>query len=378
MPEPALATDDPEELRARLALLRVPGVGPIAFRNLIEAAGSARAALAAPNLEVVLPTPTRAALRKADWSGADRDLEWLALTGHQLLQLGDSAYPPLLATFPGAPPMLFLQGDAQLLSASQIALVGSRNPTPGGRSAAREFAAEFCRQGFAVTSGLAIGIDAASHLGALDAGGATVAVMGTGPDRIYPASHLQLAHRIADQGALVTEFPVGTMALPGNFPRRNRIIAGLSLGTLVVEAAQRSGSLLTARFAAEQGREVFAIPGSIQNPMARGCHALIRQGAKLVENAKDVVEELGPVSVALVESLTPAVAGAPSEQSLDRHYRQLLELMGFDPVSVDSLVADSELTPAEVSSMLLILELQGRVAAASGGRYVRIGSESSR
>ena len=378
MLEHPAATEDPEELRARLALLRAPGIGPVAFGRLLATAGSARAALAAGGGGVELAVAARAALRRPDWAGADRDLEWLAQGGHQLLQLGSRDYPPLLAACAGAPPILFLQGERALLSAPQIALVGSRNPTPGGRSAAREFAAELSRRGLTVTSGLALGIDAEGHRGALDAGGLSIAVMGTGPDRVYPARHLELAHRIAARGALVTEFPVGTAALPGNFPRRNRIIAGLALGTLVVEAAEHSGSLLTARCAAEQGREVFAIPGSIQNPMARGCHALIRQGAKLVENADHVVEELGPVLGALVEGLAAADPVAAAPEALDSQYQTLLELMGFDPVSVDSLVARSELTPGELSSMLLILELQGRVAAVSGGRYIRIGSESPR
>jgi DNA processing protein len=253
----------------------------------------------------------------------------------------------------------------------QLAMVGSRNPTPGGVRTATDFAAHLARAGLVITSGLALGIDAASHAGALEAGQPTIAVMGTGLDRVYPGSHRELAHRIAEQGALVSEFPVGSQPRPENFPRRNRIISGLSLGTLVVEAASRSGSLISARCAADQGREVFAIPGSIHNPLARGCHALIRQGAKLVETAGDVVNELGALALAgtLQEVANPAAAEAPA---LDPEYATLLDAIGFDPVPVDVLVATCGLTPAEVSSMLLQLELRGFVASSPGGLYNRL------
>ncbi|MGA7802212.1 MAG: DNA-processing protein DprA, partial [Gammaproteobacteria bacterium] len=213
------------------------------------------------------------------------------------------------------------------------------------------------------------GVDGAAHRGALAAGASTVAVLGTGPDRVYPASHRELAHEVASHGALVSEFCPGTPPRPDHFPRRNRLISGLSLGTLVVEAALRSGSLTTARHALEQGREVFAIPGSIHNPLARGCHALIRQGAKLVETAADVLEELG--SLAAVEG-TPGAAPVPPETgSLTEDYTQLLDLMGYDPISVDHLVECSGLTAEAISSMLLILELRGYVTCGPGGRYAR-------
>jgi DNA processing protein len=225
-----------------------------------------------------------------------------------------------------------------------------------------------------ITSGLAAGIDAAAHSGALAAGKPTIAVMGTGLDRVYPARHRDLAHRIAEQGALVSEFPLGTEPRPGNFPQRNRIISGLGLGTLVVEAAIRSGSLISARCATEQGREVFAIPGSIHNPLARGCHALIRQGAKLVETAQDILAELGPLAGAwagATDSQLPDSAPEPAGE-LDAEYMQLLEYTGFDPTSVDTLVQRSGLTPAEVSSMLLQLELGGHIASSPGGLYNRL------
>jgi DNA processing protein len=254
----------------------------------------------------------------------------------------------------------------------QLAMVGSRNPTPGGVRTASDFARHLAHAGLVITSGLALGIDAAGHAGALAAGQPTIAVMGTGLDRVYPGSHRELAHRIAAQGALVSELPIGAQPRPENFPRRNRIISGLSLGTLVVEAAQRSGSLISARCAAEQGREVFAIPGSIHNPLARGCHALIRQGAKLVETAEDVVNELG--ALALAGTLQEVASPTPTDAAprLDPEYAKLLDSIGFDPLPVDVLVATCGLTPAEVSSMLLQLELRGFVASSPGGLYNRL------
>ena len=379
MPLQPMSGEDPEELRARLALLRVAGIGPRCYRRLLDHCGSARTALTTRGGELDLPSQVRERLRHPDWAGADRDLEWSERPGHRLLQAHTPDYPSLLAESLDAPPVLFVRGEVGHLAMPQLALVGSRNPTPGGRSNARDFAAEFARRGFVVTSGMAFGIDAESHRGALDAGGATVAVMGTGPDRIYPGRHLSLAREIAERGALVSEFPVGTPALPANFPRRNRIIAALALGTLGVEAAESSGSLLTARASSDLGREVFAIPGSIHSPVAKGCHALIRQGAKLVEGAQHVIEELEGVVGALSASLAAVVPS--TEQMLPAHdseHEALLYAMGFDPVSVDSLASRTQLTPAELSSMLLILELEGRVAAVSGGRYVRIGLESPR
>jgi len=256
-------------------------------------------------------------------------------------------------------------------------MVGSRNPSTPGQETAREFAHHLAASGLTITSGLAIGIDGACHSGALEADGITIAVAGTGLDRVYPASQHTLAHEIAQQGALVSEFPTGTQVRPGNFPRRNRIISGLSLGTLVVEAAEKSGSLITARLASEQGREVFAIPGSIHNPLARGCHRLIRQGAKLVETAGDILEELAP----LLQDLKPLpqtehMDSDRQEPVLDSDYKLLLECMGFDSVQVDTLIERSGLTAEEVSSMLILLELDGHVSSAPGGIYCRTGNSA--
>jgi DNA processing protein len=264
---------------------------------------------------------------------------------------------------------LYVQGSVESLSATQLAMVGSRSPTAVGRATAREFAAWFAGAGLAVTSGLAVGIDAASHEGALAGGGITIAVFATGLDRIYPAEHAALAQRIRTAGALVSEFPPRTPPLRRHFPRRNRIIAGLSLGTLVVEASRYSGSLITARLALENGREVFAIPGSIHSPLSRGCHQLIKSGAKLVEEAADVLSELRfPVRK---EQVTPREPAPRKPPELDKEYEMLLDALGFEPATIDVLVARTHLPGESVASMLLILELEGRVAALPGGRYGR-------
>jgi DNA processing protein len=263
-----------------------------------------------------------------------------------------------------------VQGSVEALSAAQLAMVGSRSPTPAGRATAREFGAWFAGAGLTVTSGLAVGIDAASHEGALAGGGASIAVFATGLDRVYPAEHAALARRIRAAGALVSDFPPRTPPLRRHFPRRNRIIAGLSLGTLVVEAARYSGSLITARFALEYGREVFAIPGSIHSPLSRGCHQLIRDGATLVEQASDVLSQLRiPFSN---EQLTTPSTAPETPRGLDKEYEMLLDALGFEPATIDVLVARTHLPGESVASMLLILELEGRVAALPGGRYGRL------
>ena len=314
-----------------------------------------------------------AALRNPDPAGLAADERWLASPGRRLVNWGSPDYPALLVDLPDPPAVLYVDGDAAVLGLPQLAVVGSRNPTALGRDTATQFARHLAASGLAITSGLALGIDAAAHRGALEAGGSTVAVLGCGLDRVYPPEHEGLARSIAAQGALVSELPVGTPPLKQHFPRRNRLIAGLSVGTLVVEAAVGSGSLITARLAAEQGREVFAIPGSIHNPMARGCHRLIRQGAKLVETADDVFAELG----ALLGSLAPsASAETPEKQvdsvpALDNEYEILLDALGFGPASVDALVARTGLDAGAVASMLLILELEGRIAQQPGGLYCR-------
>jgi len=298
------------------------------------------------------------------------DVRWIQSSGVTLVSCLDATYPPLLAHTRGAPPVLFVLGSVAALSAPQVAMVGSRNPTASGRRNARDFACALARTGLTITSGLAVGVDAASHEGALDVGGVTIAVLGTGLDTVYPAGNRSLAARIRERGALASEFPPRTAPAAHNFPRRNRIISGLSHGTLVVEATCRSGSLITARLAAEQGREVFAIPGSIHSPQSRGCHKLIRQGAKLVESLDDVLSELQiPLSEQGVRSSTHPPGGTIP---LDKEYEMLLDALGFEPATLDVLIERTGLSSESVASMLLILELDGCVAALPGGRYDRI------
>ena len=359
-----------------LILYHAPGIGAVTLLRLIDRFGDAREILHASVERLQssgLSPETIAWIRQPDQEPIDRDLAWLEQPGNHLLTVRSPGYPALLRQIPDPPPLLYVHGDVESLSSLQLAVVGSRNPTVSGRRTASEFAGCLAVAGLTITSGLALGIDSASHAGCLAVDKPTVAVMGTGLDRVYPAANRELAHRIAGRGALVSEFPIGTAPRPENFPRRNRIISGLSLGTLVVEAATRSGSLISARCAAEQGREVFAIPGSIHNPLSRGCHALIREGAKLVETAQDILDELGPLAttaVAKPKSVSVEDLEAPVELSAD--YIQLLDFMGYAHASIDTLVETSGLTPAEVSSMLLQLELKGFIASSPGGLYNRL------
>ncbi len=295
--------------------------------------------------------------------------EWLHDENHHLIRLGDDMYPELLAGIASPPAQLYVNGDPEILHLPALAIVGSRNPTTGGAQTAFEFARHLGATGFCIVSGLAQGIDAAAHSGALAAGAPTVAFLGHGIDRVYPAANRDLARDIARRGALVSEFPLGTAPGRALFPQRNRLISGLCLGTLVVEAARRSGSLITARLAAEEGREVFAIPGSIHNPLSRGCHQLIRQGAKLVEAADDILSELAPLAGHMLQTVDQSTGSDPSPVEVDEEYVKLLEAIGHDPVNADELVARSGLTIEQVSSMLLILELEGKIEKLSGGRY---------
>ncbi len=370
------------EREAWLLLSQAPGIGSRYFQRLLNHFGAASPALQAPGDQLRslgIPQAAIESLSSMRRETIAPTLEWLAQPGHHLITLADDGYPSLLKEIDDPPPVLYLIGAVELLHQPQLAIVGSRNPTHTGLDNAREFARSLASAGLSITSGLAIGIDGAAHTGALSSG-TTIAVLGTGPDRIYPASHHQLAHRIADQGLLVSEFPPGTQARAENFPRRNRIISGLSLGTLVVEAAIQSGSLITARLANEQGREVFAIPGSIHNPLARGCHALIRQGAKLVESAQDIVEELAALLGGLESTIdSPETAlTTDSDRQSDPDYQRLLDALGYDLVSVDELITRSGLTAEAVSSMLLLLELDGHVSSAPGGRYSRTDTLASR
>jgi DNA processing protein len=352
-----------------LALVRVPGVGPVAVQRLLKHFSpeqifqASRASLTAAGFSDKLIE----ALQNPPWELVAQDLLWLEQPDNFVLTLEDVDYPASLKEISDPPPVLFVKGLLDLLHQPQMAMVGSRNPSSVGVKIAFEFAQALAQAGFVITSGMALGIDAASHQGALNAGGYTIAVAGTGLDRVYPACHKQLATDIVAQGALVSEFPPGTTAKAGHFPRRNRIISGLCQGLLVVEAAAQSGSLITARMALEQNREVFAIPGSIHNPLARGCNALIRQGAKLVETAEDIFEELGQYN-----QVYKSIGAQINQTALDLEQQNLLKLVPYSPITVDNLVQESGYSVETVSSMLLVLELQGYIAAAAGGSYYRI------
>lgn len=362
-----------EELFAWACLARVPGLGASGLKALVDGFGTAQAVLAASGTEFAeagVSANLRAALLALDKAGAAADLAWRDSPDKHLLVLSDPRYPALLAELEDAPAVLYVLGEPAYLSLPQLAIVGSRNPTAQGRENAQQFAASLGGAGLAITSGMALGIDGAAHQGALAAGGITIAVAGTGLDRVYPARHRELAHQIAEHGALISEFPPGTGVRPSNFPQRNRIIAGLSLGTLVVEAAIASGSLITARQAMEFGREVFAVPGSIHNPMAKGCHSLIRQGAKLVECANDILEELGPLA-AVAQSLPLAVHEPVPAKTLDPEDATVLAAVDDAPTPVDSVVQRTGLSASVVAGALLGLELRGFLALCPGG-YQRL------
>ena len=360
-----------------LALARAPGL----HAGHVREAGEASSAMRLVGLGVAelrsrgLPPAASAWLANPDRAVLEADRRWLERAGAQLIACDSERYPPLLGEITTAPVVLYVLGAAECLLSAQLAIVGSRNPTAGGVRTAHDFAAFLARAGLTITSGLALGVDAAAHEGALAVEGRTVAVLGCGLDEVYPSENAELATRIiAAHGAVISEFPPGTVPLRGNFPRRNRLISGLSLGTLVVEAARHSGSLITARLAAEQGREVFAIPGSIHNPLARGCHELLRQGARLVESAEEVLAELKiPFTKQdITESPTTPVGLELTAAGLDKEYEILLDALGFEPQSVDALVDLTGLPSPSLASMLLILELEGRVGLHPGGRYVRV------
>ena len=361
---------------AWLRLARVPGTGIADALALLERLGGPEALLAATEAELARAGVSRAGLpvlANPDESALERDLRWLEAPGRFLLTGDDPRYPPQLAATAGAPVALFVEGEPAALSLPQLAIVGSRSATAAGRETAFEFARRLSASGLTITSGLAAGIDAAAHRGALAAGGLTVAVCGTGLDQVYPAEHAALASTIAAQGALVSEFSMGTPPIAANFPRRNRLLSGLSRGVLVIEAAARSGSLITARLAGEQGREVMAVPGSIHNVLARGCHRLIRDGAALVESPEDVLAAIGFPGLAAATGTGEKTSGGVRNSSggLDSAEEMLLNALGFEPADLDKLVERTGLTAPAVASMLQMLELDGRIESLTGGRYNR-------
>ena len=297
---------------------------------------------------------------------------WLDEADHSLLVRGDSDFPELLSDIDDPPSVLYVNGDVDSLHLPSIAIVGSRNPTRGGERNASDFAEFLAGNGFCIVSGLATGIDSHAHQGALRAGGKTVAFLGHGIDRVYPAANRELAHRIVGQGALVSEYPLGVPPDKRHFPQRNRLISGLTVGTLVVEAARRSGSLITARLAGEQGKEVFALPGSIHNPLSRGCHELIRSGAKLVENAGEIVSEVAHLTGLMLQNAMESTTLPVAESETNSEHKLVLEMLEHDPSDIDTLARQSGLTIDQLSSMLLILELEEKVEKLSGGQYAII------
>ena len=347
--------------------------------------GGASAVAAASSRDLVrsgLTDKTAAAVSNPDEAQIESDLQWLSHPNHHLLCWDDDAYPVLLRRIPNPPAALFIDGDPGCLWQPQIAIIGSRNPTAGGLDHARDFSATLARQGMTITSGLASGIDTAAHQAALDAGALTIAVNGTGLDLVYPASSRAVAGRIRSQGAMISELPLGSPPKRQHFPSRNRIISGLSLAVLVIEAGLNSGTLITARKAAEQGRDVFALPGSLNNPMAKGCHRLIREGARLVETTADIMQELGPVAAELQMEIrqrldlpddAPQKTVRGTENLLDdADYRTVWETLGYDPKPVDTIIEQTHLSAREISSMLLMMELKGMVKKHGVGRYVRV------
>ncbi|UJF24177.1 DNA-processing protein DprA [Suttonella sp. R2A3] len=366
-----------EGLKAWCSLWRAPGIGPATFQQILQACGSPEAFFHASEAMLNKQLGSAYAKRWQVWRQAPEagqtDLDWAAEDPlRYIITLEDSRYPSQLREIADPPPLLFVYGEIEALNAPQMAIIGSRNASQYGLRNSRYFASALAGAGLVVTSGMALGIDGAAHQAALAAGGKTIAVVATGLDRVYPAAHHQLAKEIVAQGAMVSEMPIGSGVRRHNFPRRNRIISGLSLGVLVVEASQQSGSLTTARQALEQGRDVFAIPGSIHDPMAKGCHTLIKQGAILVEDVTDITAQWQALlhSKGLIQS-TSKVNLSPTVS--DPQQATLLAALGHDPCHIDELSERIELTNEEISAMLLLLELDGLVERMPGGRYRRLG-----
>ncbi len=356
-----------DSLKAWLTLSLISGLGGANARKLLKEFGSPEAVLAASihSLKTIVKADVAAEIS----NGISDELlaptfTWLQDSNNHIVTLADSDYPQALLNITDPPLLLYVKGRLDLLNHSALAIVGSRNATPQGNNNAEAFAKSLSDAGLCIISGMAHGIDAAAHRGALKGQGSSIAIVGTGLDKVYPAANRDLAHALAAQGAIISEFPLGTPPLASNFPRRNRIISGMSIGCLVVEASLQSGSLITARLALEQGRDVFAIPGSIHAPQSKGCHALIKQGAKLVEAAQDILEELGGL---IVKPDTPTSQTVTSNADTE-----LLDHLGFDPTNIDTLAERCGLTVSQLSAMLLTLELEGRVSALPGGLYQRL------
>ncbi len=378
----SLAPDDAQDLEHWLRLVLTPGVGPVGARALLERFGLPHAIFESGGglLDEVAGRRLATALRARDPERERRvehALEWAHAAGHHLITFADADYPPMLLRIADAPPLLYVVGQREALTRPAVAIVGSRNPTAAGVANARAFGHTLSRAGWTVASGLALGVDGAAHDGALQGGAGTIAVVGTGADLVYPSRHRRLAERIADDGAIVSEFPLGTEPSAGQFPRRNRLIAGMSHGVLVVEAALHSGSLITARQAGEFGRDVFAIPGSIHSPLSRGCHALIRQGAALVESAQDLLDELPQQDTdAHFQTLPMSASTHSAPEALTEGIEvseqdPILGAVGYEPVLPDTLAAHLGLPAGDMVARLVVLELSGRLQRLPDGRVIR-------
>jgi DNA processing protein len=358
-----------------VALSLIKGLGSATLCQLLSQFGSPDAIFSANKSQLSEVVDQK--LANAIHQGLDKEsiastLTWLQDEQNHLITLADATYPQQLLEITSPPAILYAKGSPQLLNTPCIALVGSRNATPQGEKNAEVFSENLCSQGITVVSGMALGIDGAAHRGALKANGATIAVVGTGLDIVYPAKHKALAHQIASQGLILSEFPLGTPSMAQNFPRRNRIISGLSLGCLVIEANIDSGSLITARLATEQGREVFAIPGSIHSPLSKGCHQLIKQGAKLVESIDDVLSEIHLDSSKNKASSVSPNGLIPERANISPEANAVLALMGFEPIEFDNMMTLTGLTASALSTMLTLLELDGKICHLQGGKYQRI------
>lgn len=369
---------DWQQLSPWLLLSFLPGLGPVRTRQLLEHFTEPERILYAPRKELALFLPDKivdAICNHQVQETINRQLQYTrawyeSSNGHFIITPESTHYPTNLKELPDAPVVLYVIGNVELLNEPQVGVVGSRRPTPGGRRVAKEFCEQLVRSGLVITSGMAMGIDAAAHQGALGCYGGTIAVLGTGVDQVYPVRHKDLYSLIANHGAVVSEFPLGTEPFAGNFPKRNRIISGLSLGVLVVEAAIESGSLISARLAAEQGRDVFAVPGSVINPLSRGCHKLIREGAVLVESADDILMELAPLLKQQLQA--PAMDAPASMQVADPLRLKVIESMGFDVISLDQISESTGIGCAELSVLLTEMELDGLIEATAGG-FIRLG-----
>ena len=367
-----------------LHLLNAPGLGFARISKLLELFGDANEIIKQRNFSPELKIPQRAInyLSKASSDDIQQELDWLEKSSNNVLTLDDPLYPPQLRQISDPPILLFLRGDPHVLLLPQLAVVGSRNASQSGLNNAHAFCYDLAKRGLVITSGLAAGIDAQAHQGAIDANGQTIAVMGTGINTIYPRNNQKLAKTIPQQGAVISEFPFNTPPNAHNFPRRNRVIAGLSLGTLVIEAAQKSGTLITARLSMENNRPVMAIPGSIHNPLAKGCHQLIKQGAQLVESAQDILQEVSPNITMLTDQLQASIQNINNE-TLEKHNQEptiklsdsqqhIFNHLDFNPIAFDDIVTLTDLSSAEVASDLLIMELSGLIEKLPGSKYQKI------